>query len=107
MKAKSHSRTSPNTKPNPQAQHSVKGQKTARTLPPHILRYVAFTMIALSVVGSFLLTPPPVAVSITVLAVVRMWVWQREVKREQVATQPQDICTLGSSTKGVRSYDKS
>ncbi len=64
-----------------------------RTLPPHIRNGVAFTIIGLSVVGAFLLTPPPVAIAMALLAAVRLGIWRREVKREQAA--------LASETTGA------
>ncbi len=53
-------------------------------------RVVAFGIIGLSVVGAYLLTPLPVAIGITLLAGIRLFIWQREFKREQAEAHSKD-----------------
>ncbi|HZT44179.1 MAG TPA: hypothetical protein VFA07_18585 [Chthonomonadaceae bacterium] len=50
-----------------------------RPLSP-FTRNLGFAIIGLAVVGAFFLTPLPVAIGLTILAVLRLWIWQRQVK---------------------------
>ncbi len=74
---------------------------TRRGLPPHITRIVAFGIIGISVIGGFVLTPLPVAVGITLLAGLRLWIWQREEKREQAEARGNSGDAIGRSARGV------
>ena len=50
-----------------------------RPLSP-FTRNLGFTIIGLAVVGAYFLTPLPVAIGLTILAVLRLWVWQRQTR---------------------------
>ena len=54
-------------------------EEQARSLSP-FTRNLGFAIIGLAVVGAFFLTPLPVAIGLTILAVLRLWIWQRQVK---------------------------
>jgi hypothetical protein len=87
------------TRSTPQRSHKTltsagkKGATVApprRQLPPHLARFAAlapryagFTIIGLSVVGAWLFTPIPVAIGITILAVLRLWILRREERQAQ------------------------
>ena len=50
-----------------------------RPLSP-FTRNLGFVIIGLAAIGAYFLTPLPVAIGLTILAVLRLWIWQRQVK---------------------------
>ena len=52
-------------------------------LSPKIRRNIAYVMIGGAVLASYFLTPIPVAVGLTILAVIRFWIVRREEKKEE------------------------
>ena len=67
-------------------------RSSRREIPPHITRAVAYIVIGIAVLGGWLITPVPVAIALTILAVIRIWIYQREVKREQAALETKPAC---------------
>ena len=63
-------------------------------LPPHVTRRVAYVIIGLSVLLSWLVTPLPIAIGLTILAAVRLWIVFREERKEQAAAPSEkSVCT--------------
>ena len=57
-------------------------------LPALIRRNLAYGMIGIAVIGSYFMTPLPIAMGLTVLATARIWILLREERKEvQSATQ--------------------
>ncbi len=50
-----------------------------RPLSP-FTRNLAFAIIGLAAIGAYFLTPLPVAIGLTILAGLRLWIWQRQTK---------------------------
>ena len=63
-------------------------------MPPHVTRRAAYVIIGLSVLLSWLVTPLPVAIGLTILAAVRLWVFFREERNEKAApASEKSVCT--------------
>lgn len=63
-------------------------------LPPHVTRRVAYVIIGISVLLSWAVTPMPVAVGMTILAAVRLWLVFREERKEKTTlSSEKSVCT--------------
>ncbi len=62
--------------------------------PPHVTRRVAYVIIGLSVLLSWFVTPLPIAIGMTILAAVRLWIVFREERKERAApASKKSVCT--------------
>ncbi len=100
MSKPSRRRSQSRTASRPQSVPTKKLPATQRGLPPQVARGVALAMIGIAVIGSYVLTPLPIAIGLTILAGVRLWIWQREVKREEAEAQSGTVGTVCHSTGG-------
>ena len=63
-------------------------------MPPHVTRRVAYVIIGISVLLSWLVTPLPVAIGLTILAVVRLGLVFREERKERANPSSENgVCT--------------
>lgn len=73
--------------------HAPSRSKISPVLMQKVMQWAAYSIIATSVVLSWFKTPTPVAVGITVLAVLRVGIALREARREGARQQPHGICS--------------
>ena len=67
---------------------TVPSAGSGRHVPARIRRNLAYGMIGIAVIGSYFMTPLPIAMGLTVLATARIWILLREERKEvQSATQ--------------------
>lgn len=63
-------------------------------MPPHLTRRVAYVIIGISVLLSWFVTPLPIAIGMTILAAVRLWIVFREERQEKAAlSSEKSACT--------------
>jgi hypothetical protein len=82
------------------SKHTDVGKRTTDThtkwerfrVPPAILQTIAYCIIAIAVVLSWFMTPIPVAVGFTILAVIRIGIAVREARREAANLEAAEQC---------------
>ena len=57
------------------------GDTVAKSAPPGFARTIALVMIGIAVIASYFLTPVPIAVGMTILAALRLWILWREERK--------------------------
>ena len=63
-------------------------------MPPHLTRRVAYIIIGLSVLLAWFVTPLPIAIGMTILAAVRLWIVFREERQAKAApASEKSACT--------------
>jgi hypothetical protein len=76
----------------------TKGKAPAKpsrfNIPPKVMRTVAYGIIATSVILSWFITPTPVAVGITLLALIRVGIAVREERNQQAGDETGDVCSV-------------
>jgi hypothetical protein len=69
-------------------------REPARALVSAALRRnIAFAMIGIAVVASYFITPLPVAIGMTVLAAIRLWIVWREERKDRLDTAAVPPCS--------------
>ncbi|HLK60772.1 MAG TPA: hypothetical protein VKU00_29685 [Chthonomonadaceae bacterium] len=61
-------------------------------------RSIAYIMIGLAVIAGWWLTPVPIAIGLTILAAIRLWILWREEKKEQAKVQTQGVPNARGTT---------